>query len=138
MSQLGSHARKLGRNDDSLRWYRLAFEKSEGPATRLQWGASYLGALVDLAPQDAARIEKTAAQMLAEAAKDKGAFDGRSARAMQRMSTRLVAWNADGKRTAPIKRLQAQLDGICPKVDAAQGQRAACQALLRAAGKKSA
>jgi hypothetical protein len=30
-----------------------------------------------------------------------------------------------------MKRLQAQLDGACSKVDTAQGQRAACQALLK-------
>ena len=46
MSQLGGNARKLGRNDEALSWYAQAFEKSEGPATRLQWGAGYFGALV--------------------------------------------------------------------------------------------
>ena len=34
----------------ALHWYREAFEKSEGPATRLQWGASYVNALIDLSP----------------------------------------------------------------------------------------
>jgi hypothetical protein len=42
MSQLGSNARKLGRNDEALRWYEEAFARSEGPATRLQWGAQYV------------------------------------------------------------------------------------------------
>ena len=41
-------------------------EKSEGPATRLQWGASYFGALVDLAPQDATRIEQVARALFSE------------------------------------------------------------------------
>ena len=50
MSQLGGNARKLGKPDEALRWYEQAFDKSEGPATRLQWGSSYLTALVDLAP----------------------------------------------------------------------------------------
>ena len=68
MSQLGSNARKLGRNDEALRWYAQAFEKSEGPATRLQWGAGYLAALVDLAPRDAAKIEKTASRPRSSAA----------------------------------------------------------------------
>ncbi len=131
MSQLGSNARKLGRSAEALRWYEQAFQKSEGPATRLQWGSGYLTALVDLAPQDAARIEKTAAQLFGEAAKDRGAFEGRSVRSLQRMSSKLVAWSGDGKQAAVMKRLQAQLDGACGKVDTAQGQRAACQALLK-------
>ncbi len=131
MSQLAGNARKLGRNDEALKWYGQAFDKSEGPATRLQWGAGYLAALVDLAPADAARIEKTAARLFAEAARDRGAFEGRSARSLQRVSSKLVAWNSDGKQAAALKRLQAQLDGVCGKTDAADGQKAACQALLK-------
>jgi len=131
MSQLGSNARKLGRKDEALRWYGQAFEKSQGPATRLQWGASYLGALVDLAPNDSARIEKTAAQLFAEAARDRAAFEGRSARSLQRVGNKLVGWNAKGEHAASVKRLQAQLAGLCSKRDAADGQRAACQALLQ-------
>jgi len=137
MSQLGSNARKQGKNEEALGWYSQAFEKSEGPATRLQWGASYLMALVDLAPQDARRVEKTTAQLITEAAKDKGAFEGRSVRSLQRVSTKLVGWNADGKHAAALKRLQTQLNGVCGKVDSAEGQRAACQALLKPAAKKA-
>ena len=95
-------------------------------------------ALVDLAPQDARRIEKTTAQLISEAAKDSGAFEGRSARSLERISTKLVAWNGDGKQAATLKRLQAQLDGVCRKVDTAEGQRAACQALLKPAPQKAA
>jgi len=137
MSQLGGNARKQGRNDEALDWYAQAFEKSEGPATRLQWGSGYLSALVDLTPQDAARIEKTASQLLTEAARDEGAFEGRSLRSLQRVGSRLQTWNADGKQAAALRRLQAQIDGLCPKVDAAEGQRAACQALLKPAPKKA-
>jgi thiol-disulfide isomerase/thioredoxin len=129
MSQLGGNARKQGKKDEALNWYAQAFDTSVGPATRLQWGTSYLGALIDLAPQDSSRIEKTAATLLAEAAKDKAAFEARSARAMQRIGSRLVAWNGDGKHSAEMKRLQAQLDGVCAKV--AAPQRAACQGLLK-------
>ena len=137
MSQLGGNARKQGRKAEALDWYARSFETSQGPATRLQWGSGYLGALVDLAPQDAARIEKTAARLLAEAARDGGAFEGRSLRSLQRLGSRLSSWNADGRHAAALRRLQVQLDGICPKVDAAEGQRAACAALLRPAAQKA-
>lgn len=138
MSQLGSNLRKQGRNEEALKWYQQSFEKAEGPATRLQWGSGYLNALVDLAPGQAARIEKLAAQLFSEAAKDRGAFEGRSARSLQRVGTKLQAWNADGKQAAALRRLQLQLDGVCAKVDEVEGQRAACRAVLRpaaAAGK---
>jgi thiol-disulfide isomerase/thioredoxin len=138
MSQLGSNARKQGRKDEALQWYQQAFEKSEGPATRLQWGQGYLNALVDLAPQETARIERLASQLLAEAGRDKSAFEGRSARSLQRMGAKLVSWNADGKRAPVLKKLQAQLDAVCSQVEAADGQRAACEAVLKPAAKKAA
>jgi len=131
MSQLGSNAKKLGRNDEALRWFEQAFDTSEGPATRLQWGSGYLAALVDLSPADAPRIEKTANRLLVEAANDPGAFEGRSARSLQRMGKKLAGWNSDGKQAAVLKRLQARLDGLCGKVGVAEGQRATCQAILK-------
>jgi len=136
MSQLGGNARKLGRHDEALRWYGQAFDKSEGPATRLQWGSGYVAALVDLAPQDAARIEKAASQLLTEAAKDPGAFEGRSVRSLKRAGTKLAGWNGDGKHATTLRRLQTQLDGVCAQVDAGGGQRDACSALLKPAPKK--
>jgi len=135
MSQLGGNARKLGRNEEALRWYGQAFDKSEGPATRLQWGSGYLAALVDLAPQEAARIEKAASQLLAEAAKDDGAFEGRSLRSLKRAGTKLAGWNAEGQHTATLRRLQTQLDGVCARVDTEGGQRDACKALFKPAPK---
>lgn len=36
-----------------------------GPATRLQWGATYLQGLVDFAPHDAGRVEPAAALLRA-------------------------------------------------------------------------
>ena len=132
MSGLAGNARKQGRKDEALRWYQQAFDKSQGPATRLQWGASYLSALVDLAPQDSRRIETTAAKLLREASHDAGAFYERSERSLQRVGKKLGSRNADGKHAAALRRLQAQLDGVCAKVDAADGRRAVCEGLLKA------
>jgi thiol-disulfide isomerase/thioredoxin len=138
MSQLGSNARKLGRSAQALRWYGQAWAGSVGPSTRLQWGAGYLAALVELAPQEAPRIEQTAAAVLAEAGRDGGAFEGRSVRSLQRLSRTLLAWNGDGRHAAALRRLQGKLDGLCAGVAPADGQRAACQALLKGAGRNAA
>ena len=128
MSQLASNAKKLGRKDDALSWYQQAYDKSVGPATRLQWGASYVGALVDLAPQDSARIEKAATQIFSEAAKDGGALHDRSGRSLQRIGKKLVSWNADGKQAAAMKRLQPRVDALCAKSSGAE--RDMCKGLL--------
>ena len=132
MSQLGTNARKQGRKDEALQWYAKSFDTSQGPATRLQWGAGYLAALVDLAPADAARIEKTAARLIDEAAADPGSFYERSGRSMQRLSNKLLAWNRDGQHAAPLKRLQVRLDGVCRKLPAGAAPRTTCEGLLKA------
>ncbi len=132
MSQLAGNARKLGKKDEALSWYQQAYDKSVGPATRLQWGASYVAALIDLSPQDAPRIEKAAAQIFTEASKDAGALHDRSGRSLQRIGKKLAGWNADGKQAAAIKRLQPKAAALCAK--AAASERDMCQGLLSTKG----
>jgi thioredoxin-related protein len=136
MSQLGGNARKLGRNDEALHWYEEAFARSEGPATRLQWGAQYVSALVELAPGDEARIEQTVSRMIGDAAVDKAAFDGRSARSLQRVSRQLAQWGRDGRHSAVMARLRAQVEPVCNRLDAAA--RSTCESLFKSQAKPSA
>ncbi|MBB5204897.1 thioredoxin-related protein [Inhella inkyongensis] len=131
MNQLGANARKTGRKEEALSWFEQAFNKSEGPATRLQWGSTYFENLVKLAPQDSARIEKLAAQLIAEAEKDKGAFYERSARSLQKVSEQLLAWSKASNGAAVVGRLQGQLGAVCGKLDRADAQRGTCEALLK-------
>jgi thioredoxin-related protein/tetratricopeptide (TPR) repeat protein len=138
MSRLGSNARKLGRNDEALRWYEEAFARSEGPATRLQWGAEYVSALIELAPSDEARVERAVTSMIAEAARDPGAFDGRSARSLARVDRQLAAWNRDGRHGAVLGRLRAQLEPVCGRLDGGPAARAACDGTFKHAAKASA
>ena len=91
--------------------------------------------LLDLAPKDEPRIERAVAQMLTEADASTNAFYERSARSLQRVGTRLQAWNEKGAHAVALKRLQAQLDGVCGKLEAADPQRATCEGLLEPAPK---
>ena len=133
MSQLGSDARTQGRTAEALAWFRQAFEKSEGPATRLQWGVGYLNAMVDLSPSDSAAIEKLASQLLTEAGQDSGAFAGRSGRDLKRASQKLLKWADQAPRTAALARLRGQAQALCSRVDTAADQRAVCEALFKPA-----
>ena len=132
MSQLGSNAKKQGRTGEALDWYAQAYAKSEGPATRLQWGASYFTALVEMAPQDAASIEKTAAALITEAANQQGAFYERSARSLQKVGSKLAEWNGKGQHQAVVNRLRAQLAPVCGKLPAEGGQKATCEGVIKA------
>ena len=137
MSGLAGNARKRGDKAEALRWYERAFDQSEGPATRLQWGAAYVAALVELAPQDAPRIEKAAQTILTEAAAQPNAFYERSARSLQSVGRRLTGWNERGTHAAVVNRLQTRLDTICQRLDRTDPQRATCEALLRPATTKA-
>jgi len=137
MSQLGSNARKLGHKDEALRWHEEAFARSEGPATRLQWGAQYVSALVELAPADGARLERAVARMIDDAALDKSAFDGRSARALARLGKHVSQWNRDGRHDAVVQRLRGKLEPVCAKLEGDAAARSACEGTFKPQGKAS-
>ena len=138
MTGLAENAAERGDAAAALRWHREAFEKSEGPATRLQWGARYVGALVKFAPQDEAEISRVAGQLLDEAAAQPNVFYERSARSLRRVSTQLRDWNGNGAHAAALRQFDARLHALCARVDAADGQRATCDALSKPEAKKDA
>jgi thiol-disulfide isomerase/thioredoxin len=138
MTGLAENAARRGDRSAALRWHRDAYDKSEGPATRLQWGARYLGALVTYAPQDEAAIGRLAAQLLDEAAAQPDVFYERSARSLRRISTQLRDWNRHGAHAAALRSFDARLAAICGRLDAVDGQRATCEALGKPESKKDA
>jgi thioredoxin-related protein len=130
MSQLAATAKKRGDTAAALDWSAQAFAKSEGAATRLQWGAGHLRMLVELAPKDTARIEATAAALIDEAATQPDAFEARSGRSMQRMGQLLRQWDPVGEHAAVQQRLQKRLDAVCAKLPAGESRRT-CDGALR-------
>ncbi len=131
MSDLADNAKKRGDTAAALDWSAQAFEKSEGAATRLQWGASYLRTLVELAPKDAARIEAVATRLIDEAAAQPDAFEARSGRSMQRIGQLLRDWDPMGERAAVLQRLQKRLDAVCAKLPAGGEARGVCDGALK-------
>jgi hypothetical protein len=129
MLGLASNARRRGDGAAAIDWARQAYETARGPATRLQWGSSYLGYLIEFAPGDAARIEKTAQAVLAEVA-PQDAFFGRNRSALTRISTRLGKWNVDGKHDAVLARLRSQVAPACGALPSDEPDRKACEALF--------
>jgi len=136
MSELSSNAKKRGDKAGALRWSQEAFDKSEGPATRLQWGASYVGALIELAPEDEKRIEAAVSQLFAEAAAQPNAFYERSARSLQRVGAKLGEWNNSRAHAASIQRLKTQLDVVCAKLPSDDAQRGICKGVFQPADAK--
>ena len=132
MSELAGNARRRGDKEAAVRWYRQAFDRSEGPATRLQWGASYVSALVDLAPTDAPAIEAATTQIWKEAATQPDAFDGRSGRSLQKIGAKLQAWNAHDAHAASMGRMRTALSTLCGQGGRSESDATTCRGLLAA------
>ena len=134
MLVLASNAKKRNTpagNTAAIDWARQGYETSVGPATRLEWGGSYVRYLIDLAPQDEAQIEKAAASVIGELRTEPGAFSGRSKRTLERMSGRLVAWNKNGSHDAVLARLNAKITPMCTPASADSADRAVCENLFK-------
>lgn len=130
MLSLASNAKKRGDKTAAVSWYEQAYKAAKGPATRLQWGATYVSGLIELAPQEEGRIEKAAQSVLAEIGGTENAFYERNRASLERMGKKLNEWNKDGKHKVALQKVRTQLDGICSKLPANDPQKAACQGVL--------
>lgn len=114
MHTLAGVARKRGDSGAMLDWYQRAWEQSSGPATRLQWGATFLLALLDAAPADAApayaapayaaRIGALAGALLPEV---EGMLDAnccRNGTQLARMLDKLTAWTGASEQVDALKK----------------------------------
>ena len=142
MSGLAGNARKRGDAAAALDWSGRAYATSVGPATRLQWGTSYLGTRLELAPAEEAPIEALVAELWRDAFPAQAADDAhaRSARSLERIGERLRAWNAAGAHAASMRRVEAAVDAVCAAGGRPIAERKRCRAPLdgKAAGASNA
>ena len=130
MSTLGANARQRGDKLAAVNWYEQAYNAAKGPATRLQWGASYISNMIDLSPADDTRIAKAVNSVLSEIGATENAFYERNRAALERMGKKLNEWNKEGKHQAALQKVRQQLDGICARLPGNDPQRATCQGVM--------
>ncbi|MES2317976.1 MAG: thioredoxin family protein [Pseudomonadota bacterium] len=93
MHNLAAIAKKRGDPATAVRWYERAWDSATGPATRLQWGATYLQGLIDFAPHEAPRIDRFAGQLLQEIGGMGDMFCQRNRTQLERIASKLAVWN---------------------------------------------
>jgi thioredoxin-like negative regulator of GroEL len=131
MLVLGGNAVKRHDTKSALSWYEQAWRKSEGPATRIQWGTGFVGRLVELSPDDAGRVESAARTVIAQLAPNGETFYERNQRSLERMAKRLVKWEgSDAARQRSVKKIKLQLATICARLPANEPGRANCEAVF--------
>jgi hypothetical protein len=130
MLGLAANARQRGDAANALSWYEQAYANARGPATRLQWGTSYVRALIDLAPAESERIERAARGVIDELEPKPETFYARNRASLDRLGSKLADWNKDGRHDARLARLRAQLGTICTQLPAQAPERTDCAAVL--------
>jgi thiol-disulfide isomerase/thioredoxin len=134
MIDLAELAKKAGREDEAVQWLAKAYAGAQGPATRFQWGYSYLVGLLEMTPEDAARIEQVGLSVLGELDDSPDAFYQRTRMRLEQLSARLLEWGkAEEGHAAVIERLRNRTTEICRGLPAGDAGRASCENFLRPA-----
>ncbi len=98
MTPLGSIAEKQEDPVTALSWHKRAFDESVGKATRLQWGATYVRALIRLTPEDHDTIVSVANKIIQDTGPDEDLFSGRNFRVARSLAKSLHDWQAENER----------------------------------------
>ena len=94
MLDLAELAQKAGRKDEAVAWLERAYAGAKGPATRFQWGYNYLLGLIEMTPDDTARIERTGLELLAELGASPDAYYQRTKMRLEQLSAKLLEWGS--------------------------------------------
>jgi thiol-disulfide isomerase/thioredoxin len=131
LSHLSQNAKKRGDKAAAINYAQQAYERGEGPATRLEWGVHYVRALLADAPQDTTRIVTASKLVLSEAQSVPDAFYERSLLNIQSVGRALNTWAKDDASRKALADLRNDLDRICEKLPANEPAAANCRGALR-------
>lgn len=133
MLDLAESAKKAGREDEAVQWLAKAYAGATGPATRFQWGYSYLVGLLEMTPEDATRIEQVGLAVLGELDDSPDAFYQRTRMRLEQLSAKLLEWGKTDGHGAVVERLRKRTGEICRRLPAGDAGRASCENFLRPA-----
>ena len=130
MSSLSGLAEKQEKTVEALMWRRKAYESSKGAATRFQWGASYVKAIVRLTPNNHDLIVSASMKLFDGLLGEQEVFAGRNFRILRSLNMQLAKWQDDQQQDALIEAFHARIQSMCEKQAAATLELENCQSLL--------
>lgn len=137
MVGLSRNAKTRGDKSAAIDWLAQAYAASEGPATRLQWGVIYIRGLIELTPDDEARIERTSETVIGELAGNPDVLYERNRASLARLGQKLDEWNKSGRHRQALTRIRATLVPICNQATPEAGVRTSCERLFDGPGKSA-
>jgi hypothetical protein len=133
MLDLADIAEKAGRKDEAVQWLGQAYAGAQGPATRFQWGYSYLVGLLEMTPEDAKKIETVGLQVIGELGEDQDAFYQRTRLRLDQLSAKLLDWGQSGEAAKVVEKLRKRTMPICAGLPEGDEGRANCERFLKPA-----
>ena len=138
MADMGYLEKESGNGEEAVRWYKKAWDAAQGQATRIQWGSSYMFALIELRPDDIGAIGGAGATLFQELSAQKDGLYHRSRGRMDRLSKKLLVWAepAEGDSTTAEQRevvlaaLREKMDKLCVDVAIDSEASATCESFL--------
>lgn len=128
MSSLSAIAEKEKDFTTALAWRQKAFETSKGSATRFQWGASYVRALLRMTPEDEATITQVAVSLLTEMDSNNELFAGRNFRILRSLNSSLHQWQEERSNTL-LANFDATITQRCATLDVKSRAQENCKSL---------
>ncbi|MCG2842097.1 thioredoxin family protein [Sandaracinobacter sp. RS1-74] len=113
MPSLAKLAEERGDTGAAVDWLKRGYETSEGPASRVQWGVTYVEGLLRLTPDDKAGIETAAAQVLGELAGQPDSYHQRTRQRLEGLGKSLNAWSASHDGAQTLEKLRLRTAEVC-------------------------
>ncbi len=129
MSSLAALAEKQDKFEESIGWYKKAYDNSVGAATRFQWGANYIAAVIRLQPEREEHIVLTSSALLEELEGSSEAFAGRNFRVLRRLNQNLDDWAAE-KPVPTLAKFRDIISNRCQQQLAGSSEAENCAALI--------
>lgn len=132
MLVIAANAKKRGDNVEALRWYERAWRSSEGFATRLQWGATYVHELAALAPDDPERLSNAARTVVSEIEGSSETFFERNQRSLRKFAVDLMKWEGrDPRRAVIVAQVKKELLAKCERLPKGHAGKSNCENTFR-------
>ena len=125
LADLAEIEEKRGATQAAVLHYAQSFQTAEGPATRVQWGAGYVRALLRLTPDDEAGIRSATLAVLGELDAS-GDLHGRNRRSIERLDKALRDWDAQHTHASVIAAAHERLQPVCARLAAEDPARPFC------------
>lgn len=107
MPALAELAEARGDRRQALDWLRRGYATAEGPASRVQWGVTYVEGLLRLSPDDRGTIEQATRDVIGELAGQPEGYRQRTRLRLEKLGKALAGWSAQHGGGETLARLRS-------------------------------